>query len=274
MSRGLKACVLSVVLALVSIVFTLESHSAEIKKTGLRKKSVITPSRRLALPAQKTTEQAQEEAQEEEAPPTVSIESVNLSFNNCQYKWVIEIKNNTTQAKSGLAVGGQQKAPGWNTFHGAGSKLVNSLAPGQTKTVEVGWTRDGEANDYYVYVLENNNELDRQDYDAPSISADILNITFSQVSGNQYTWTAEISNDSPHEICWGTVIAFKRFSDNGIDFAGPNVSDITIPTGESTITGTWDATNAAGLKLRLAAHNGPGLGPVFVLDEQEVPFTP
>jgi len=268
MSRVLKACVLSIILALVSIVFTLESHSAETKRAPRTKRSITPIKRQLSLPSQETSQE------EEVAPRPVSIESVSLSYNNCQYKWNIEIKNNTTQTKTGLVVGGKQKAPIWNTFHGAGSKVVDSLAPGQTRTTQVGWTRDGEANEYYVYVSEGNNEIDTKEYDPPEISAEILNITFSQDSGNQYTWTAEVRNNSQYEICWATTIAFKRFSDNGIDFAGPNVTNITIPTGNSTITGTWDSANAVGFKLRLAAHNSSGPGPVFVLDEEEVPFTP
>jgi hypothetical protein len=226
-------------------------------------------------PAEPPAEQAAETQPAAPSPVTITGVEMNISTSNCQYRWTISFRNDSDAPLTNLLVGGKQKGPHLNTFHGAGAVLVSSLAPGQELSKTVGWARDIRATDFYVYVAQSEtNELATQPYSIPAISASIGQISFAPQSGNSYGWSAEINNSSTIPICDGVTIVRKRLANQGMEM-GAVTKGLTFVPGSNTVSGTWDASNATGFNLRLSADSGAarGMG-VWMLDEKEVPFTP
>jgi hypothetical protein len=232
-----------------------------------------------AAPAEESAEQPAEQVEEEQpaepAPVTISGVDMNINTSTCQYRWTITFRNDTDAPLTNLIVGGKQRAPHHNTFHGAGAVLVSSIAPGQELTKTVGWARDIRANQFYVYVAQSEtNELATQTYAIPALTASIGAISFAPQSEGSYGWSAEINNTSTIPICGGITIVRKLTSNQGMQM-GPVTMGLILAPGSSTVSGTWDASNATGFNLRLSADSGAARGAgIWMLDEKEVPFVP
>ena len=282
---------------LIALPATAAEQIAPIKQSPrLQPPRLERPMTRLPQPQPEEAVQSAEEAPEEavqsaeeaaeapaeqpaEAQPAtpapVTITAVDMTVDNCQYRWSISFRNDSDATLTNLIAGGKQKGPHLNTFHGAGGVLVSSIAPGQEITRTIGWARDIRATQFYVFVAESETrELATQPYDIPALSASIGQISFAHQSGSTYSWTAEIDNPSTIPVCGGITIVRKRHADNSMALAAPNTRGLAIPPGASTLSGTWDASNATGFNLRLSADSGAARGAgIWMLDEKEVPFT-
>lgn len=117
------------------------------------------------------------------SPPPVTITAVDMTINDCQYRWRTSYRNDSDAPLNNLVVGGKQKAPHYNTFHAAGAMVASSISPGQELTKTVGWTRDIRATEFYVFVAKSEtNELASQPYSIPALSASIGEINFAPPS--------------------------------------------------------------------------------------------
>lgn len=258
----------------------LSSHSLAVEKTTIRpaatlKKSTVRPLIRQPAESPPAEDQQTEEAgNNQQEPPPVVITSATWQLDNCQYRASISIRNDSSNSYQNLHVGLKQKAPNYSSWHGAGAVLVSSLAPGQSVTKNLNWTRDIRANEFFAYVNETEiSELDRETLDIGGLNASIGDIRFSG-SGAQAQWEADISNNSSVPICGGVTIIRKRETGGGMSFAASNTSGITVPVGSSTLSGTWDATNATKFNLRFGADSGAARNGFWTLDEKEVNYSP
>lgn len=280
-----------IVIAIISLPAMSEEAISPIKpRPSLQPRKLELPIKRLpttqkqeeATPSTEDTGGQAEETPEEQpsgtqpaAPSPVTITAVDMNIVNCQYRWTISFRNDSSTVLNNLTVGGKQKGPHLNTFHGAGGVLVSSIAPGQVVTKTIGWARDIRATEFYVFVAQGEtNELATQSYNIPALSASIGQISFSHQTGSTYNWTAEINNPSTIPICGGITIVRKRLADSSMQM-GAVTKGLTISPGESSQSGSWDASNATGFNLRLSADSGAARATgVWMLDEKEVPFSP